>query len=210
METGLGENVAVDLCHLDLITNLVKTHKPTSILELGVGSGRTTIALCEGVKYNEHSDTISGYVTPTITLVDNWNDWGHKRPDFVDELKLKVNLIESDEKQFLFSTNNKYDFIFSDADHFNTDKWFDYVYDRVLMNNGILMYHDVSIQNPLPNNEFRFPNLENILIQCKKRNINYIYFDKCSLKSERCYRGLLVIFKKEPSNLIIHNGSLLA
>lgn len=210
METGLGDNVAVDTCHLDLVRALVKSHKPSSILELGVGSGRTTIALCAGIKYNESSETIGGYQTPKITLVDNWNDWGHKRPDFIDQLKLKVNLVESDEKAFIFSTRETYDFIFSDADHWNTDKWFDYVYDRLLNVNGILIYHDVSVQNPLPDNDLRFPNLENILIQCKRRNIKYMYFDKCSLKSERCFRGLLVIYKSEPSEIIVHNGKLIA
>ncbi len=95
-----------------------------------------------------------------------------------------------------FSTKKTYDFIFSDADHWNTDKWFDFVYDRLLNRDGILIYHDVST-GPLPNNELRFPNLTNILHRCKIRGLSHVHLDKISRKGEKCYRGFLVIFKSQ-------------
>ena len=154
METGLGKGVAVDENHLNLVTSLIQCHKPSNILELGVGSGATTLAIKKGIELNTNEETLSNYISPTITLVDNWHDWGFKPPACVEELKTKVKLVESDELDFLFKKNKEtYDFIFSDADHWNTDKWFDFVYDRVLRNGGILIYHDVSTQNPLPDND---------------------------------------------------------
>jgi len=197
METGLGDNVAVDTCHLNLVIGLIESHKPTSILELGVGSGRTTKAIIEAIKRNQDGELLPSYKIPEVTLVDNWCDWNGKRPDCFEELKNIVNVVERDEREFVFTCNKTYDFIFSDADHWNTDKWFWYVYDRLLNSNGILIYHDVSTQDPLPRNELRFPNLINILIECKKRGISHMHFDKCSKKSERCFRGFLVIFKSQ-------------
>jgi hypothetical protein len=196
--------VAVDECHIDLVKSFIKSHKPSSILELGVGSGNTTKGIIEAVKYNESKDILPGYRTPTITLVDNWVDWGFKKPDIIDKLGDSVTVIESSELDFIFNTRNSYDFIFSDADHWNADKWFDYVYD-----NGILFYHDVSTMNPLPNDELRFPNLEQILIKCKMRGISHVHLDKSSMKHERCFRGLLVIFKGQLMSTTIHNKQLL-
>ena len=201
--------VAVDDCHIDLVKSFIKSHKPSSILELGVGSGNTTKGIIEAVRYNESKKTIPGYKTPRITLVDNWVDWGFKKPPIIEELKDIVNVVESGEMEFIFKTRERYDFIFSDADHWNTDKWFDYVYDRVLNDNGILFYHDVSTMNPLPDNDLRFPNLEQILIKCKQRGISHVHLDKSSMEHERCFRGLLIIFKGQLMNTTIHNKQLL-
>jgi len=58
-----------------------------------------------------------------LTLVDNWVDWEGTKPDFVKNFKNKVKLVESDELSFVFEKNKTmYDFIFSDADHWNTQK----------------------------------------------------------------------------------------
>jgi predicted O-methyltransferase YrrM len=208
METGLGPGVAVDDCHLEFVKGLIKSHKPKNILELGVGSGKTTVAIVDAVKYNETGDILPGYETPTVTLVDNWHDWGGTRPKCADELGTKVKLVEKDELNFVFGCRERYDFIFSDADHWNTDKWFDYVYDRLLEENGVLMYHDVSLPENFPQGELRFPNLTNILMKCKQRGISHVHFDRSSLKTERCYRGLLCIFKSQLKNMFITNNSV--
>ena len=107
METGAGKAVAVDDNHLNLVTSLVQCHKPSNILELGVGSGATTLAIKKGIELNENEQTIPGYKSPQLTLVDNWNDWGFKPPAFVQELKTKVNLVESDELEFIFKKIKK-------------------------------------------------------------------------------------------------------
>ena len=194
METGLGgDNVAVDQCHLDLVYGLIVSHKPNSVLELGVGSGRTTKTIIRATDNNQNK--------PDITLVDSWFDFNGKAPACIENYKKFCKVVPMDEMNFVFSTRNTYDFIFSDADHWNADKWFDYVYDRLLNPNGILIYHDVST-GPLPNNELRFPNLTSILYKCKERGISHVHLDRCSKPGERCYRGFLVIFKSQLQHVI--------
>jgi hypothetical protein len=76
----------------------------------------------------------------TYTLVDNWVDWHGKVPSELAMLSgERVQIVESSEYDFVHSTRDTYDFIFSDADHFHTDEWFDYVHERLLNDNGIMM-----------------------------------------------------------------------
>jgi predicted O-methyltransferase YrrM len=192
---------AVDDCHLDLVYGLLRSHKPETVLELGVGSGRTTAKMLQALKKNEN--------VKKITLVDNWVDWKGKKPVHIQELEQYIEIVESDEKEYLFSCNKSFDFIFSDADHWNTDKWFDFVYDRILAHDGILIYHDVSLEKNFPSNDLRFPNLMNILVKCKQRGISHVHLDKSSTPGERCYRGFLVIFKSQLQNMTVMNNSLL-
>ena len=133
---------AVDDCHLDLVYGLVRSHKPDNVLELGVGSGKTTVVLIKALKKNEKFKK--------LTLVDNWIDWKGDKPTHIQELEEYIDIVECDEREFIFSCNQSFDFIFSDADHWNTDKWFDYVYDRILSDNVILIYHDVSHEENFP------------------------------------------------------------
>lgn len=193
--------VSVDDCHLDLVYGLLRSHKPDTILELGVGSGRTTARMLQALNENGN--------VKKITLVDNWVDWKGNKPNHIQELDQYIDIVESDEKDYLFSCNKTFDFIFSDADHWNTDKWFDFVYDRVLAQNGILIYHDVSLEEHFPKGELRFPNLLNILVACKKRGISHVHLDKCSTAGERCYRGFLVIFKSQLQHTTVCNNNLL-
>ena len=201
MESGLGgDNVAVDQCHLDLVYGLVVSHKPKSILEMGVGSGRTTRMLIKAADNNKNN--------PIITLVDNWVDLNGKPPQCIENYKKFCKVIMSNEMDFVFSTRDTFDFIFSDADHWNTDKWFDYVYDRILNPGGILIYHDVSLVDAMPKEELRFPNLLTILHKCKIRGISHVHLDKCSKPGERCFRGFLVIFKSQLKTLIAIDTTL--
>lgn len=200
--------VAVDDCHADLTYGLIRSHKPSNILEMGVGSGTITKVILKAVSENENGQLSNGYKKAKVTLVDNWYDWNGTKPtELIDQFESNVSVIDSSELNFVFNTRETYDFIFSDADHWNTDKWFDYVYDRLLNDNGILIYHDVSMANNFPSDDLRFPNLENIMVQCKKRNLNYIYFNKSSIKTERCYRGYIVI-QKQIRSIAIHEQKL--
>lgn len=183
-EFGKDEAIKVDVAHATLLTGLVMANKPHTILELGVGGGRSTDALLSGIAYNGRPYE--------YTLVDNWHDFGFKQPEQVAEKYTgKLDIVTSDEREFVFSCNKKYDFIMSDADHSRTDQWFEYVYDNLLNEGGILCYHDVNLIGP------DFPNLRNIYYKSKARNLTYMLFNKNSLPDERCERGLMVIFKNK-------------
>jgi len=190
--------VQVDFCHGDLIANLVKCHKPKSVLELGFGSGFTARKILAAIEYNETGELNRQYGSPaTYTMVDNWLDWREKGappPDLSEFKGTRAKIVESSEYDFVRSAHTKWDFIFSDADHFNTDKWFEYVFDNLLNDNGILVYHDVCEKAP-ESGEFWFPNLANIIRKTRERKLSHYLFNKDSLASERCWRGLLVIFK---------------
>ena len=182
---GQNESVKIDLVHAALVGGLVASLKPTNILELGIGGGRSTDQILSAIDFNKNN--------PKYTLVDNWIDFDHRMPDEVKEKYAnKINIITSNEKDFIFSTNEKYDFIMSDADHHHTNEWFQYVYDNLLMPEGVLVYHDINL---FPEIEMSFPNLLDILYTCQKNNIHHKLFNKSTIAGERCHRGLLVIFK---------------
>jgi predicted O-methyltransferase YrrM len=183
---GFNDNefVKIDVVHAYFLYGLVLSHKPEKILELGIGGGRSLDAILQASKTN--SNNVS------ITVVDNWIDWGGTMPEDVNaKYKNDIKLITSNEKDFIFSTKEKYDFIMSDADHHHTDEWFEYVYDNILEQNGILIYHDINLI------EDSFINLRSIYKKCKERDLHHYLFNKNSLPYERCQRGLLVIFKNK-------------
>jgi predicted O-methyltransferase YrrM len=175
--------VKIDLCHSLTLKGLIYSHKPTRVLELGLGGAQSLDAILDALSYNQQKYE--------YTLVDNWYDYGYKMPSGVREMyQDKVNIVTSSEENFVFSTNQKYDFIFSDADHLNAQKWFEHVYDNLLNDDGILAYHDINLIE-----DGCFNNLREIYYTCQKRNLKFKLFNKNSLPDERCQRGLLVIFK---------------
>jgi len=178
---GQDDTIKIDRAHADLLTGLVKSGKPKTVLELGIGGGQATDAILSGLEYNQQPYQ--------YTLVDNWMDFDDIMPPIVKETYGgRVNLVTSGEKEFVFSCNKKFDFIMSDADHHNTQNWFEYVYEELLNDDGILIYHDVTLTS-------QFPNLLQILHRCQEFNLKHKLFNKDSLPTEMCYRGLLVIFK---------------
>ena len=182
---GNNEMVKIDVVHAHLISGLVASHKSEKILELGVGGGGATDSILASIDYNGNN--------PSYTLVDNWIDFGRVMPQEVKErYGDRINIITSDEKDFVFSTKEQYDFIMSDADHHHTNEWFRHVYDNLLLPCGILIYHDVNL---FPEIDGSFPILLEILEECKRNNFHHILFNKSTLPNERCHRGLLVIFK---------------
>jgi predicted O-methyltransferase YrrM len=179
-----NEYVKMDICHAQTIGGLIVSQKPTNILELGVGGGRSTDHILASIAFNEN--------TPKYTLVDNWCDFGGNIPnEIIIKYSNIINIITANEKDFIFSTKEKYDFIVSDADHHHTNEWFEYVYDNLLSSDGILIYHDINIHNI----DDAFPNLLEILNLCKTKNIHHKLFNRSTKENERCHRGLLVIFK---------------
>jgi predicted O-methyltransferase YrrM len=176
------ESVKIDQAHADLLYGLIVSSKPKKVLELGVGGGKSADAILAAIQYNNNNCE--------FTIVDNWYDFGFKMPNEVfDRYGKYANIVSSSEKDFVFSCQEKFDFIFSDADHYATEQWFEYVYENLLYKGGILIYHDINLF------EESFPNLRQILFDCQKLNLNYFLFNQNSLIGERCHRGLLVIFK---------------
>jgi predicted O-methyltransferase YrrM len=184
MKFDENEHVKIDQAHADLIYGLVVSHKPKKILELGVGGGKSADTILAAMKYNDNN--------ADLYLVDNWYDFNFKMPqDVFDKYSDRAKIISSDEKEFVFNTKETFDFIMSDADHYNTDQWFRYVYEELLNDKGILIYHDINLY------EESFVNLRNILSDCVELKLNHFLFNRNSLTGERCHRGLLVIFKNQ-------------
>ena len=190
--------VQVDFCHGELIASLVRCHKPKSVLELGFGSGFSSRKILAALDANEAGPLDASYGSSSkYTLVDSWLDWREKGqpPPNVDEFRTtRTTIVESTEQNFVFETKDTWDFIFSDADHFNAEKWCDHVFDNLLNKNGILIYHDIML-NPPPGGGFWFPNLGKILERTRERKLSHFLFNKNSLSDEQCWRGMLVIFK---------------
>jgi predicted O-methyltransferase YrrM len=180
---GQDENVKVDTAHAMLLTGLVVANKPKTILEIGIGGGQSCDAILSGLKFNQAKFEYD--------IVDCWWDWQGVQPEGVTEKYGEFcNIITSYEKDFVFGTDKSYDFIMSDGDHFNADKWFEHVFDKLLNPGGILIYHDVNLVD-----QEAFKNLNEIYYRCQEYKIRYQLFNKNSRDDERCQRGLLVIFK---------------
>jgi predicted O-methyltransferase YrrM len=175
-----NELVVVDKAHAALLKGLVASSKPTKVLELGLGGGESLDAILEALTFNAQPFE--------LTLVDNWMDWGYQRPPGVEEKYApRVKIIESSEFEFISKTKERYDFIMSDADHLNTHHWFEYVFQNILNDDGILVYHDVDPKN--------FPGLYGIFEKTARKRLSHHLFAKSSRADERCERGFLIIFK---------------
>lgn len=175
------QQAKIDRSHADLIYGLIVSRKPKTILELGFGTGYSANKILEGIAYNQNN--------PRYVVVDNWLDFNYQKPPHATAMEGYMELITSDEGEFVKSCEDEFDFILSDADHQHTDQWFDLVYEKLLGRNGILIYHDVDTIWQT------YPNLLTILDRCKSRKLSHFLFNYDSLLSERCERGLLVIFK---------------
>jgi predicted O-methyltransferase YrrM len=172
---------AIDEAHASLVTSLVACRKPRTVLELGFGAGRSCRSILNGLAFNG--------VSYSFDLVDNWLDFDGKPPAEVAKPEYaSVKFTTQGEKDFVFSCNRKFDFIFSDADHIHTQDWFEHVFDNLLDREGILIYHDVT------NAQF-FPNLLRIYTDAIRRDVHHMLFNYSSRKDERCDRGMLVLFK---------------
>jgi predicted O-methyltransferase YrrM len=173
------EDIAIDDAHCDLIYGLVRAQKPFSVLEIGFGSGKSYKTISKGLAYNggEHQ----------YTIVDNWHDWGGKRPDHAGGAWLHLLITEAEEGEFVNSCTQTFDFILIDADHSKSDHYFQRVYNNLLNHGGILIYHDVSNSGWI--------NLSSIEHSAAVIGGEVKVFNKNSSHGERCDRGLLVIFK---------------
>jgi len=180
---GQDPVVKVDVAHATMLTALVQANKPKTVLEIGIGGGQGTDAILAGLEFNQQ---VFLYV-----LVDNWHDWHGVRPEGVTEkYGSMINIIDSAEKDFVFSTDKTFDFIMSDGDHHHADQWFEHVFAELVNPGGILIYHDINLFDA-----DAFQNLNQIYRRCQEYGLRHHLFNRNSREDERCQRGLLVIFK---------------
>ncbi len=170
-------DVSIDVAHVALIHSLVISCKPASILELGLGTGFSTLALFMGMQFNARG---------SLTVVDDYTDWGGQEPEIVSQIvQLSgVKHINASEREFVTNAPNAtYDFILSDADH-----WGDWQEEhlRITRKGGVIAFHDTN--NP------DFPNLHRVERLLLSRGIPHRHFTESSRQDERCERGLLVAF----------------
>lgn len=169
--------IEIDIAHIKLIQALVLCHKPHNVLELGLGTGQTTQAIFSAMLFNDRG---------RLTIVDNWYDWQGQVPEHAKKWfeNPQTTVCTRDEEAFLKNAPNaSYDFIVSDADHLRAQDWLA-EYDRVASPEAILVFHDTA--NPA------YPNLAKIQ-EHYRHNRAVKEFTACSLSSEECGRGLLVV-----------------
>jgi predicted O-methyltransferase YrrM len=68
----MPDHIKIDIAHAKLLTSLICCNKPKSILELGLGGGRSSDAIMKCIQYNQNN--------PTYTVVDNWLDYNYVQP----------------------------------------------------------------------------------------------------------------------------------
>jgi predicted O-methyltransferase YrrM len=176
-DMNMLDDISIDVAHCDLIYGLVRSQKPRSILEIGYGSGRSSLRIRQAVNDNRGDCD--------YTIVDNWHDWNGSKPTHTAEaFEFGATIVEMDEGQFVNSCRETFDFILIDADHSKSDQYCEKVYDDLLNKGGVLVYHDVTNTG--------WPNLSSIHA---KLGTCFPVFNKNSSPGERCDRGLLVIFK---------------
>lgn len=177
------QETAMDSCHYLHIIGSLLSKKPDNVLEIGIGTALLTVGLVMGLRYNRKGH---------LTCVDNWLDWRGVEPPDINKLReAGVTIIAPvAEKDFLFGcATDSYDFVVSDGDHYNSDKWVDQ-YLRITKPGGFIFFHDT-------NNLSMFPNLDVIRQKVEQLGLYHYHFTQSSRKDERCERGLLFVINNK-------------
>jgi len=184
--------IEIDKCHIRLIGAMLGAAKPKQILELGFGTGSTTVEILQhlGVASDGNDQDYKCKHT-SLTLVDNWLDFGGVKPTNTQRLQLYgVNVVTSDESEFLNSVaDNTYDFLVSDADH--RGDWCEEHF-RVTKPGSWCFFHDT-------NQPHVYPGLARTVQYVKDRGWTHYHFTKSTLPGEECHRGLLMCLNEKDS-----------
>ena len=172
-------SVAVDKSHTMLLYGVILSHKPKTILEIGIGSGVVTKTIQYAINYNQMGK---------LTSVDSWHDWQGKEPDHIPQLReMGVNIISPiPEQEFVNSCNEKFDIIVVDGDHQRGGLWADKVL-SLLNGGGFLFAHDVDLP--------QYKTLKNYITLSNQNNYFNHTFKENSREDEWCHRGWLMINK---------------
>jgi ubiquinone/menaquinone biosynthesis C-methylase UbiE len=175
--------IQIDLCHQDFIFGCARAKKPKNVLELGFGTGDTTMQLIEAIGTNCND--------ANFTVVDNLFDWQGKKPDKLQDYeKYFLDFKLSDEKTFVEQcSSDTYDFLVSDADHQSAHDRFEQLR-RIVKHDGFMFFHDTNTPETYP-----------ILATFKERAEQYglpcFHFTESSRSDEKCERGLLFVINKK-------------
>lgn len=175
--------LALDRCHNIFLIGALLSKKPENILELGIGTAYVTLSLIHAIAYNKKG---------RLTSVDNFNDWGGQEPEWIDKIKKAgVNVVApAEEKEFVSNcASDTYDFLISDADHFNSGLWVN-EHLRIIQHDGFMFFHDTNLKE-------EFPNLMLIEKRIKELGLPYYHFTDNSRPDEHCERGWLFAINKK-------------
>jgi Methyltransferase domain len=176
--------IAIDCAHNIFVIGAVLSKKPRNVLELGIGTGYLTMSLVHALKYNQ---------TGQLTSVDNWFDAHGLEPRLGAELRAAgVRVICSSEEEFVHQApTDAYDFLISDADHYNSGNWFDQ-HIRIVENDGLMFFHDTNLPS-------MFPGLAMLEARVRELGLPFYHFKQCSREDEKCGRGILFVINKKAS-----------
>ena len=174
--------VALDRAHGMFLNGAVLAKKPQNVLELGIGTGYTTLTLLHALRYNGMGK---------LTSVDNWFDWGGKEPAGVNVFRQAgVNIVAMGEGEFLKqAATDAYDLLVSDADHFHSHEYLD-EHLRITQNDAFLFFHDT-------NSPGTFPGLATIEERIRAKGLPCFHFKTNSRADEHCDRGFLFVMNKK-------------
>jgi predicted O-methyltransferase YrrM len=178
--------IAIDCGHNILVIGAVLSKKPLNVLELGIGTGYLTMSLVHALKYNQ---------TGQLTSVDNWFDTHGLEPKLAAELRAAgVRVVCSTEEEFVHQApTDAYDFLISDADHYNSGNWLDQ-HIRIVEHDGLMFFHDTNLAGV-------FPGLATLETRVKELGLPYYHFKQNSREDENCHRGMLFVINKKSKAL---------
>ena len=184
-----GNTQALDFVHAHLVAGLVLSHKPKEILELGVGSAYLTSVLLEAIRENGCG---------RLTSVDNFFDWGGKKPAHIADLQCSYpewNLIVEDESAFVGNLRPEtYAFVVSDGDHTRGYQMAPALF-KSARPGSILVFHDTCSE--------MFRLLGRLPGRCRQLGFPVLHFTAKSKPDERTDRGLLVVSKPDRRSLTL-------
>lgn len=163
--------IEIDDNHRELIAAFIRCQKPNKILELGFGTGKTTLAIMQAIASNNRGQ---------LTVVDNFHDWCGKRPPHLVDKGFEL-VVSSEADYVNASPPESWDCIIADADHSGTDRVM-WGLLQMLKPKGFIFVHDVR--------STIFPNLQSI-----PRSLHGLTFDQSSQLGEECHRGLFIYQK---------------